>query len=74
MHDGLSGAAIPVRSIRAIAFAAVQIRVHPGAVGAFDVLGNLVRAVPVAAARVPQRVEGVRQAGRRRGVRERPLK
>src|SRR4051794_31286465 len=39
--------AVPVIGVRQVAFAPMQVGVHPGAVGAADILREPVRAVPV---------------------------
>src|SRR5947207_15436733 len=44
---------------------------HPGTLGADDVLRDLMRATPIAAAFVPQRPQGGGQTGGRRGLVER---
>jgi hypothetical protein len=67
--DRLPGVLIPVRRIGRIALAAVQIRVHPRAVGAGDLLRDLVRAIPVPTAFVPQCLQGIGKTVRWRCLR-----
>jgi hypothetical protein len=56
-RDRFGGCSVPVRGVRLVTLAAVQIGVYPRAVRAGDVLRDLVRAIPVASSLVPQRCE-----------------
>ena len=48
---------LPVAGIRQIAFFTMQVGVDPSAVGRFDLLRDLMRAFPVSAPVVPQRLK-----------------
>ena len=66
MRDRFAGLPIPVRGVRFVAFATVEIGMHPRSIRGADVLRDLVRAIPVAAPLVPEGLEQRRDAGRRR--------
>src|SRR3546814_3633531 len=53
----LAGAAVPVAGIVLVAFHPVQIGVHPGTVGAVDVLRDVVCRLPLFAGGMPQGFE-----------------
>src|SRR5262245_3101406 len=63
----LPGVAVPVTRVRQVAFTPMQVCVHPGGIVSVDFLSDFVRARPVAAAFMPQRLDKRRNVGWRDG-------
>jgi hypothetical protein len=63
--DWFARLAIPIRGVRLITFATVQIGVDPRSIWRADVLRDLVSPIPVAAPLMPQGFQERRDAGRR---------
>ena len=59
------GARIPIAGVAEVAFFAMQVGVNPRAVAPAIFLGARVRAVPIAARVVPERLQGTRRVRRR---------